>query len=80
MEMFQHVVVTVVALAAGTVLGRRVFGFVGPRSTKAGCAGCPSAPGACGAATQATSAAAVPHRAVLIRGSEQARSQPPRTP
>lgn len=80
MEILQHAVVTLVALAASAALFRRVFGFVGPRAGRTGCAGCPSAQGACGATTQATSGATVQHPAVLIRASAHVRSQTSRTP
>jgi hypothetical protein len=80
MEILQHAVVTLVALAASAVLVRRVFGFVEPRAGRTGCAGCPSAQGACGPTTQATSGATVHHPAVLIRTSAHERIQPSRTP
>jgi len=48
MEIWQHAVVTLAALAAGTLVWRRVFGVVAPRTPTGGCAGCPSARGACG--------------------------------
>lgn len=74
-EILQHAVVTLVALAASAVLVRRVFGFVEPRASRIGCAGCPSAQGACRATTQATSGATVHHPAVLIRTSAHEGSQ-----
>lgn len=80
MEIFQHTVVTLVALAASAALCRRVFGFAGPRAGRTGCAGCPSAQGACGGTTRATSGATVQHPAVLIRTSAHVRSQTSRAP
>jgi hypothetical protein len=80
MEILQHAVVTLVALAASAVLVRRGFGFVEPRAGRTGCAGCPSAQGACRATTQATSGATVQHPAVLIPTSALVRRQTSRTP
>jgi hypothetical protein len=75
MEILQHAVVTLVALAASGLVFRRVFGFVGRRAGGSGCAACPSAKGACGGSTQVTSDATVVHPAVMIRTSAQLRSQ-----
>jgi hypothetical protein len=66
MEILQHAVVTLVALAASAVLCRRVVGVVGHPAGRTECAGCPSAQGACRATTQTTSGATVQHAAVLI--------------
>lgn len=67
MEIVQHAVVTLVALAASAVLCRRVFGFASPPAPGTGCAGCPSAQDACGATTQPTTGATVQHPVVLMR-------------
>lgn len=48
-EILQHIVVTLVALAAGSTLVHRMVGCVGTRAGRSGCAGCPSARSACGA-------------------------------
>lgn len=48
MELLQHAVVTLVALAAGAVVIRRVLGFAAPPAKPAGCAGCPAARAASG--------------------------------
>lgn len=53
-EMLQYVVVTVIALAAGLVVIRRVFGLVGTRAKGTGCASCASGTGACGTHAQAS--------------------------
>lgn len=80
MEILQHAVVTLVALAASALLCRRVFGFVGPGAGRTCCARCPSAEGACGATTHVTSGATVQYAAVLIRTSAHVRGQTLRTP
>ena len=41
MELVQHAVVTMAALAAGAMLARRVFGAVCSRASRTGCASCP---------------------------------------
>lgn len=79
MEIVQHAVVALIALAAGAVLVRRVFGFVGPRAGRTSCAGCPSAPGARGATPQPRTNATVEHPAVLMRSSARVRRQSSRT-
>jgi hypothetical protein len=75
MEIVQHAVVTVVALAAAVVVCRRVFGFVGSGAERTSCEGCPSTESACGATTHATAGATVQHPAVLIRTSAHVRRQ-----
>jgi len=65
MEILQHAVVTLVALAASAVLVRRVFGSIKPRAGRTSCAGCPSAPGSCGATAQPRHDAAVRRLAIL---------------
>ena len=79
MEILQHAVVTLVALAASAVLVRRVFGFIKPRAGRTNCAGCPSAPGTRGATIQPRSDAALQHPAILIRSSAHGRRQSART-
>ena len=81
MEILQHAVVTLVALAAGTAVFRRAFRFARPlRAEESACSGCPSAQGLCGATTPSTSGATIQHPAVLIRTSAHVRSQTSRTP
>ena len=53
-EMLQYVVVTLVALAAGVIVIRRVFGSVGDGSKRSGCASCASGTAACGTHAQAS--------------------------
>ncbi len=77
MEIFQHAVVTVVALAAGALVLRRVFGFLSPRAEAPRCAGCPSTQSACApAASQAGTGAS--HPAVLVRRADLRTSALPR--
>ena len=64
-ELLQTIVVTLVALAAGVVVVRRVFVSTAPRPGQDGCAGCPSAPSH--ASTPAKPAAEVRHPVILIR-------------
>ena len=78
MEIFQHAVVTLLALAASALVFRRVFGFVGRSAGRSGCAACPSAKGSCGTTTQATSGATVVHPVVMLRTSAHVRNQTPR--
>jgi hypothetical protein len=74
-EAIQHVVVTLVALGAGGVLARRVFGFFAPPAQSAhGCASCASGTGACAPRAAAPPAAGQP--VVFIRQPES----PVRTP
>ena len=75
MEILQHAVVTLLALAAVAVLYRRIVGFAGPGAAGTGCDGCPSAERTCGTTTHAATGAAVQHPAVLIRTSAHVRSQ-----
>lgn len=56
-EISQHIIVTLIALAASATLVRRMFGPVGPHATRTGCDGCPSARRACGTTTQTRSVA-----------------------
>ena len=53
-EALQYVVVTLVALAAGVIVVRRVFALVGDRSKGGGCASCASGTGDCGPHSQAS--------------------------
>ena len=77
-EMLQDALVTAVALAAGAMLVRRVFGFAGLGAGRSRCAECPSARGTCEAPAQATGGATTQHPAVLIRPSAHSgRSGPP---
>lgn len=66
MEILQHAVVTLVALAAAAVVLRRLFGFLSPRAEEPRCAGCPSTQGAC-APTAPQPGGGVVHPAVLVR-------------
>ena len=75
MEIVQHAVVTLVALAASAALCRRVFGSMRPSTRQTGCAGCPSAQGVCAATTQTTSGSTVQAQAVLIRTAGHVRSR-----
>ena len=65
-ETIQHVVVTLVALGAGGVLARRVFGFLAPPAQSShGCASCSSGTGAC--APRAATPPAAGHPVAFIR-------------
>ena len=64
-ELLQTIVVTIIALAAGALVVRRVFVSTAPRPGQDGCAGCPSA--SSHAATPAKPAADVSHPVILIR-------------
>jgi hypothetical protein len=66
-DLLQDAVVTVAALGAGSLVLRRLFGFVRP-AAKPGCASCPSARGDCAtpAATEPPSSPAT-HPLILVR-------------
>jgi hypothetical protein len=81
MEMLQHAVVTLVALAASAAVFRRAFRFARPpRTGETACSGCPSTQVACGATTPATRGPTIQHPAILIRASAHVRSQTSRIP
>jgi hypothetical protein len=70
-DMLQHVIVALVALAAGVMLSRRLLGL-GKRSAGTGCPSCPSGRSECGTASPAPRHEPVQHRMVLIRPHDQA--------
>jgi len=76
-EMLQHAIVTLVALAAGTAVVRRIFGFVGRRARRTGCASCASGSGACATPAQSAPDVTVQRVAVLTRPPAVVRSGPP---
>ncbi len=47
MDLLQDGIVALVAVAAATILFRRLAGFARPADSAPGCANCPSAAGAC---------------------------------
>ena len=80
MAILQHALVTLLALAAGAVLFRRVFGVAGTSAGKRGCTGCPSARRSGYANTPAATRADVERPAVLIPTSALLRRQTSGTP
>lgn len=46
-ELLQDVIVTAIAAAAATMIGWRVFGFLGGGADEPGCSSCPSAKASC---------------------------------
>ena len=77
MEILQHAVVTMVALAAAAVVLRRLFGFLSPRAEQPRCAGCPSTESSC-APSPAPSGGGAVHPAVLVRRADLRTSAQPR--
>ena len=62
MDLLQDIVVTLVALAAGGILFRRLIGFArpAPDGSAPACANCPSAAGACHTPAAAPPSASTP--------------------
>ncbi len=74
MDLVQHAIVTLVAMAAVAVLLRRLVGVARPGAGAApACANCPSSAGSCqvGEPPAATTAAPATHPLVLVRPSRR---------
>ena len=75
-EVVQHIIVGLVALAAGTTIVHRVLRFTGPEAGRTGCDSCGSSNTPCvQAAKSDRSPATVEHVAILIRRPAQGDSR-----
>ncbi len=72
MDLLQDVVVALIAVAAATIVFRRLAGFARPAGAAPGCANCPSGGGSCQTAPSSEAAAAgAEHPLVFVRPSQR---------